>query len=232
MGSNGETLSSETFSVVAIGMFNPAIFHPQWLAKNNLIRDEEADASTVKFISNDVSIIEGPWFALQVTGDRFALESLDPVQNLAARDLVVGIFKILEHTPMNAIGLNVTKQYQFKDESTWHQFGDYYAPKTTWDGVMEKAGMLNLAIVGRVKYSEEQDVPVRVVLDSSRQKTQFGVQVAINHHYQKPQPASKDAGNAGQFIEVISKNYEQFIYHVQSTLAKVFTDFTNAEKRK
>lgn len=229
MSSSGTTLHSETFSIVAVGQFNPAIFQPSWLAKNNLIRDEEAESAKVRLISGEVAIVDGAWFSLQVTSERFALESLDPVQNLAARDLAVGVFKILEHTPLNAIGLNVSKHYQLESESTWHQFGDYFAPKELWNTTMKNAGMRRLEIVGNVVYEGDEEIPIRIVLEPSKRPKQFGVLITINHHYQKLQETSQT--NAGDFIELVSKNYGQFLEHVDETIIKIFSMYTEAKKR-
>lgn len=74
MAHKPETFSS---SIVAIGDFNPAIFSPDWLERNDLIG--EGDAETARegnygrqmLVSHQVSTFETAWFALQVLENQF-----------------------------------------------------------------------------------------------------------------------------------------------------------------
>lgn len=72
-------------SIVALGSFNPAIFHPVWFARHELIREAEADASKVQVVSPEVTVVEAEWFSLQVTTERFSLETRDPRKFLPLR---------------------------------------------------------------------------------------------------------------------------------------------------
>jgi hypothetical protein len=41
----------EGTSVVLVGNFNPAIFHPSWLASHNMVRGGEAEKAQIQIVS-------------------------------------------------------------------------------------------------------------------------------------------------------------------------------------
>ena len=51
-------------SIVALGSFNPAIFHPIWFARQGLIRDAEAEAAEIQVVSPEVTLVKPEWFTL------------------------------------------------------------------------------------------------------------------------------------------------------------------------
>src|SRR3954467_6321102 len=93
-------------SIVALGKFNPAIFQPHWYAVSKLIRPEEAEKAKIEVIHNELTVFSTEWFKVEITQERFAISTPDPTKNLPLRDLAMGTFKILEHTPINAFGFN------------------------------------------------------------------------------------------------------------------------------
>ena len=102
MSESGQS-DRQRMSIVALGSFNPAIFHPVWFARHKLIRDAEAEESKLKVMCPEITVVESEWFALQVTAERFSLETSDPRKFLPLRDLVTATFSILEHTPVGTV---------------------------------------------------------------------------------------------------------------------------------
>lgn len=97
---------AQTAAIVLLGSFNPRIFQPAWLAQHALIRNEEAERATGVVFSEDIAVFTCDWLSIHVTKDRFtaATENAEHVNTL--RDLVLGTFSLLEHTPFNKMGLN------------------------------------------------------------------------------------------------------------------------------
>ena len=107
-----------TSSVVAVGDFNPAIFSPDWLEGNKLIGKSDADTvreSKSMISSHQVTSFETKWFALQVLENRFSLTSKDALSP-ALKDLAVGIFQLVPHTPVTAVGLNFLAHFKLTSE--------------------------------------------------------------------------------------------------------------------
>jgi hypothetical protein len=169
----------QSMSVVALGSFNPAIFHPEWFARNELIRENEAKTSEIKVISPEVTVLSTEWFTLQVTGERFSLESKDERKFLPLRDLVVSTFDLLEHTPIKAFGLNRSEHFKLESETAWHELGHHFAPKTSWENILDHPGMSNLTMEGTRSNSTAERIQITI-----KPSTDFGVVISINEHYQ------------------------------------------------
>ncbi len=88
-------------SIVLLGDFNPKIFQPAWFAAQDLIRQQEADEADIKIIHPEVvSFATGQWLALEVTRERFVVSTTQDPYSKVMRDLVVGSFELLQHTPL------------------------------------------------------------------------------------------------------------------------------------
>lgn len=116
-------------SIVILGSFNPGIFHPLWFKTNELVRPQEADNANLKVIVPDVAEFSVDWFSLNVLRNHFQVRTTDSAHFGPIRDLVLGSFHILEHTPVRAIGLNRDMHFKMESEEKWHGFGHLIAPK-------------------------------------------------------------------------------------------------------
>ncbi len=142
---------SELVSIVMLGSFNPAIFQPHWLGAHHLIRPEEAENAKIRVIQAEVADFSTDWFKLQVLQNRFQLVSEDPRQYGPLRDLSAGIFAILSHTPIKALGMNRSFHFSMPSVETWHQIGHQLAPKEHWNEIMETPGLRSMLIQGHRK---------------------------------------------------------------------------------
>src|ERR1700679_813435 len=115
----------EGFSIVVLGSFNPTIFQPLWFSSNDLIRKEEAVDAKIEIVHKTTTLFSTEWFSLLVTLDKLQLESKDPTKSLPLRDLALGVFKILEHTPLTAFGMNRVQRFQMASTEKWHAFGHH-----------------------------------------------------------------------------------------------------------
>src|SRR5438132_983763 len=86
--------------VVLLGSFNPAIFQPAWFARQNLIPTAEVDTAEIKIVHPQISHFETERFVIQATAERFVALTKPNAPEIAIRDLVMGTFYILEHTPV------------------------------------------------------------------------------------------------------------------------------------
>jgi hypothetical protein len=173
-------LEIEGMSIVVLGSFNPSIFQPHWFSYNNLIPPQEARASKVEIIHPNATVFSSDWFTLKVTEFNFMLETYDAAKTLPLRDLVLGTFKILEHTPVTALGMNKQQHYQAPSEDSWHAFGHLLAPKSAWAEILLQPGMRLLIMEG--KRQDCNATIVRVQAEPSA-RVQPGVFLSVNQHY-------------------------------------------------
>ncbi len=184
--------TAEIFSsaIVAVGAFNPAIFSPDWLEKNNLLGSEDADAARELkslVVSHQVTVYETEWFALQILENQFSLTSKGAL-SLAFKDLAVGILTLVPHTPVTAIGLNFLGHYRLDSEADWHKFGDVLAPKQIWKELysVEKyaAGIADLTMLiqeGQRGQEFKKGDERRISIQPSA-KIKYGTFMSYNDH--------------------------------------------------
>lgn len=177
----------ESAHIVLRGDFNPAIFHPSWLAARELIKEDEAESAEISVITSDLAVFDVEWFSLRVTKDFFAARSNDPSRYLFLRDLVVGIFTFLEFTPQKQLGLNRDMHFKVDSETRYHDLGDSWAPKDAWKGVLigerEKGlpGLRSITMEGNRKGSTAKYIRVKV--EPSARVTP-GIYIETNEHYE------------------------------------------------
>ena len=191
------TIESFGSSIVALGNFNPPIFSPDWLNKNGLIGDgdvEFAKQAASYVISPDVCRFETEWFTLQVVAQQFSLTSKGALTPLL-KDLAMGIFTIIDHTPVTAIGLNFDANYKMSTLAELHKIGDVLVPKNIWHKIYpeddhQSVGLANLTITVDPHRRDEKPSSDNKKNISVRRSTATpnGVLFAFNDHY----PFTKD----------------------------------------
>lgn len=219
------------FSIVALGSFNPAIFQPLWFSDNNLIRHEEAENlvrpentgnAKLGIIHPDVSVFSTEWFSLQVTDNRFCVETADPTKSQTLRDLVQGTFRILEHTPIHAFGFNGNYHFRVSNED-WHDFGHHYAPKDSWNGILTDPGMRSLIIEGTRENCKAERLQIRI---EPSPNVHPGVYVQVNQHYRvsgDQETSTKD--RMVEFLHTLKDSWDDFAAYCDRACKHLLTQY-------
>ena len=176
----------ESASIVLVGSFNPAILHPEWLAHQSLIRPEEAEQAEVEVVSRQLTVIRLSWFELQVLEDRFSATATDPAHFQTLQECVLGIFSLLEFTPISAMGLNRQMHFRLQQPENWASLEDALAPKEPWVGILTgrhdgAPTLQTLSLNGNRDGSSAQSLVVKVEPSS---RVQSGVYMATNEHFE------------------------------------------------
>ena len=116
-------LEIQAVNIVLRGQFNPAIFHPTWFAAQNLIRPQEAESADVKIIHANLAVFDIEWLQVSITQDRFMVATSQEAYYEVLRDLAVGTFTLLNHTPLQVMGINQEFHYALESEQAWHTVG-------------------------------------------------------------------------------------------------------------
>lgn len=175
----------EGANIVLLGSFNPSIFQPAWLAAHRLIRDEESEAAKIEIIRPEVSSFTAGWLQVEVTQERFQASTADAAHYEPLRDLVLGVFAILEHTPFDKMGINRHMHYRVEAEKQWHAFGDFLVPKAAWRTVLSSPGLRSLTVEGRRGEAEGPRIQVKV---EPSVRVHPGVFIATNEHHEASAP--------------------------------------------
>lgn len=228
---NGE-LELDGFSIVVLGSFNPTIFQPSWFSDNELIRKEEATAAKIEIIHRNASIFTTEWFSLQVLEGRFTVETKDPTKSLPLRDLAFGTFKILEHTPISAFGLNRYQHYRMESEDSWHAFGHYFAPKEPWNAIIVKPGLRIMIMEGK-----RESCPARIqVRIEPSDRVASGLIISVNeHHNLLENETATNADRNRLFLTSLKGQWDEFLNYAQEASKHLLSepsDQTTPSKRK
>lgn len=194
------TIEIEGMGIVLVGSFNPQIFQPAWFAAEGLVRKEEAEAAKIEIIHPQIISFSMEWLRLQVTLERFAASTSDSSAYEPLRDLVLGTFQLLRHTPVRQMGLNRDVHFRMASEDAWHAFGHRLAPKEPWDGLLDQPGMRRLVMQGR-RHDDSRGY-IQVTVEPSM-RAHPGVYVRINDHYEG-QEAEPPQG-CDKMMEILSR---------------------------
>lgn len=176
-----ETPEIQGMSIVLVGSFNTSIFQPAWFARHKLIRDAEAENASIEVIMPGLTKFRLDWLWLQVTDDKFVVESVQEPYYEIMRDLVIGTFRLLEHTPIKMMGINTNQHFKMHSEEEWHEFGHALAPKETfWTPVMKQPGLRHLTIQGMREDDKEGYIQTTITPSS---KVVPGIYISINNHF-------------------------------------------------
>jgi hypothetical protein len=174
-------LKIQGVNIVLRGNFNPAMFHPSWLAVNGLISNKEAEAAKVEIVAPPITSFKTEWLQVSVTEDRFLVATSQEPYYEPLRDLVISVLSLLNYVPLRVMGINRNFHYELESEEAWHAVGDRLVPKSDLKEVITKPGLKSLLIEG--VRPDELEGYIRVKVEPSGQAN-FGVFLEINDHYQ------------------------------------------------
>src|SRR5438552_13627864 len=175
------TCELDACSTVFLGNFNPSIFQPAWLARHTLVGEEEAEKAEIEIIRPEISSFKVGLLGIAVSNERFQAETSSPEAAGPLRDLVLGIFRILEHTPTSKFGINRHMHFRMPSEEAWHRVGHQLVPKEAWEGLLDKPGTRSLVVEGKRRESSARYL--RITLEPSLQ-IQPGVYIGTNEHFE------------------------------------------------
>ncbi|WP_200335611.1 hypothetical protein [Thiocystis violacea] len=214
-------MDAEDVAIVLIGDFNPMIFQPAWFALEGLIRKSEAEDAHVEIIHHDIASFRLDWLSVDVLPDRFTARIRSEAFRTQLRDLVVGAFSKLPHTPTRQLGINLTQRYRFATDAEWHKFGHYLAPKSPWSHLLENPGMLGL----HVKGTRPDQEPGHVVVSVEPIRPGFA-SLRVNDHFEQATDTDQDHPTATpRFVEQIAADFEASLQRADQIIDGLLTGF-------
>lgn len=209
-------------SIVLVGSFNPRIFHPGWFEGQQLIGPREAQAAAESddlIVTTQFSRFVADWLLCTVFPEKLELSTLkaDAVESL--RDVAQGALGILEHTPVQAFGLNRNVHYQLPTEEGWHRLGDTLVPKEFWSSVLPgHVGMQSLSVLGEPRTDPKGQI--RVTTEPS---VEFhpGVYISINDHYIVPPQDDRDRSDSLWAADMLGKVWSDSLGAMQQIVERI-----------
>ncbi len=212
-----EDLSS---TIVVIGSFNPPIFTPEWLEKHNLIGSDDvksAQEHASLVLTADISRFETEKFALQIVKNQCVIGTKGPVTP-ALLDLVVGIFGLVQQTPVTAVGLNYLAEYKFFEPAKYHKIGDTLAPKNIWEKLLPESGNCSVGLSSlavQIDPYKRGEKPSENTLGQSKTITisptldkNYFIKMSLNDHYPIIVPKASRESATTILIDILKTQWE------------------------
>jgi hypothetical protein len=177
----------ENLDVVLVGGFNPAIFHPQWFLRHDLIGEEEVNAAKVKVVSSEVTEIQFAALRIACFNERLTISASNIAYFEKVRDITESILALLPHTPVRACGINPRAHYRVTKANDWHKIGHTLAPKEIWNKLYQDPGMHSLTIRSHRTDSFPGSITVTVQPSDRFEKLSLhGLSIYVNNHFDVP----------------------------------------------
>lgn len=202
---------------VALGSFNPAILHPEWLSRHKILPEEEIIGLFAEPLKKEIpelgAVIEyglhfivSPThttlqlksFILDVTRDKFEIRCEKREKFQLMIDSIKKIFLLLSETPIKAYGLNFDEHMKF-DKTLTEIAANFFTEtdnikKTFGDDFSLGHKIITKAGEATLTFNFE---PSRLIAD--------GVFFKINFNFENDAPDTKS------IVEKIGKNFEEAI---------------------
>jgi hypothetical protein len=200
----------EGATIVALGSFNPAIFQPYWFLEHQLLPKEEVDEADVEIVHRDATSFQAVWFSFQATHQRIAIETRDASKFHPLRDLVSGIFQILEHTPVGALGLNVLRHVRIVDSEEFRVYLDRVAPASFWNRAVPSATPRTIEVRGTPTTGEASRLEIRLE-PRLRVDAESEITIRVNQHYPFVGEDGIPLRSADRLLSVLADDWNSFL---------------------
>lgn len=208
-------------SIVANGTFNPAIFHPAWFTKHDLLTPEEEESAKVSIVHPEVSQFQVPGLKFDIQTERALIQAAaEPL--VRAADIFSRLFgDLLPHTPIDSIGMNYWAHFRLNSWAQRQKFGRRLAPLDDWGEFAKLMDSKDRALAGgfstlafRAKTNENGDLgSINVTIQpSSRVENDVGVFMNVNHHY-------ADEVRPFNFAQLVGENFDNVVHRSREIIS-------------
>lgn len=123
---------SEEASIVIVGSLNPKIFHPEWFINKKIVEEWEYESDDLVML-NDLTQLKIPNEShISVFLNKFSIKTPLETEYLSIKDITSHTFRLLQETPVNQVGMNLTSIIKVNSKEKWKQLGQQLAPQECW----------------------------------------------------------------------------------------------------
>jgi len=154
--------SSLSIYITIGGEFNPSIFQPYWLVKQNLVGENEIPDNSVEIISSKVTSIKLDYCVFRVTKNdiRFQTDQLGFLTQ--SLDLLNGILMSLKTIPIYGAEISLYTHYDLKDKGKIKAFFQKLSPNDFWTNTLEEFQYKKIKVTKKKdgKYPSDVDISI------------------------------------------------------------------------
>ncbi len=206
---------------VALGSFNPAILHPDWLSRHKILPEEEIVGLFAEPLKKEIpelgavfeyglhfivsptqTLLHLKSFILNVTREKFEIRCEKREKFTLMIDSIKKIFLLLSETPIKAYGLNFDEHMKF-DKTLTEIAANFFSETDNIKKVFGDDFSLGHKIITKVG-----EATLTFNFEPSRQLDD-GVFFKINFHFENDAPDTK------AIVEKIGKNFEEALTFIE-----------------
>jgi hypothetical protein len=203
-------------SVVMRGSLNPAIFQPVWFSANGLAKKRDANDAVIGVVHPEITAFKLGSIDLQVSQDRFQASTTEPPSFPVLRDLVIGTFKLLRHTPITKLGINRDFHFEYQEDCSWETLAQRLAPSSAWDKVLSEPRVKTVIVQGDREDGREGYLQLHAEPSVREPK---GVYFKVNDHYEV---AELDSGvGAEAALDVLERGFDKSVRRSRTMVTQV-----------
>jgi hypothetical protein len=189
-------------TIVLLGSFNTAILQPAWLEAQGLFEGRSIEVRQ-HINTPPVVILNLGWFVVQVLESQAVFSTTDESPTPGPlRDFVVALFRILEHTPISALGMNHALHFVLSEDG-WNRLAERLARGDEFANALPGARLTSIA--WRLPRDDGLEGNVNLKLEPS-QRLSNGGWAEWNSHVVLSTP--EQASNAGPAVEVLEARWD------------------------
>lgn len=199
---------ASSFTIVLVGDFTPALFHPAWFRNKGLLPEADVADSEIGLLSQDLASLKLSWLNLFCDRNRLQLNTAgEPAIQLC--DLALNLFPLISEQPVSALGINSDIHVRLPSANAYQLFGDMLAPKEPWgDYLLDVPTMKDPSRTAGLR-SLVMEIPtddpyghIQIRVEPSLRLGPPGVFVAANHHFDFSKAEQRpDVGLAVRVLE-------------------------------
>jgi hypothetical protein len=228
----GPEISAAT--IVLRGAFNPSIFQPFWLVRNEIVTEEQGENAQINLIHPQAAEFDIPGqFSLHVDPTTFTITRTEAPLILVS-DTAVKIFaELLPHTPTGQLGLNRTVHFSVGSFEERNRIGVLLAPPDPWGawgtelssgpskGKPDQLGGLKSLTMLQTRPPDRQFGHIQATIEPSILigGGRSGIFMVINDHFQIEDPGK--AEGAEEMIDILAGRFDESIRRSESLIDQV-----------
>lgn len=194
-----EAIQNRGNTLVVTGAFAPAMFHPSWFERYDLLGKNEVSAAASSanlLVSEEISLFKVAGFDFDIRPNRMQIGTTQESLFEATRDLMCSLLEVIDGAPVQQIGINWTAHYSTASSQAWHKAGDVLVPKIFWSTIWPKhVGMSNLAL--QLERQDDKKGHINMTFQPSP-VIPNGVFLAVNDHYELKDDKAVFSGDAAK----------------------------------
>jgi hypothetical protein len=210
--------SERGVSVRLGGDVNPLILQPDWLRAHDLVDEADRKYALEKdkqraIVTADFTGARFPWVVVEATREACRLYSLPATETPdRIRDLAVGIFELLSHTPIESVSVTYFWHIALPAED-WQALAERLAPPSAL------AGLLDNPVLQSIEHSSERDAgETRIVVQPSH-RSEYTTYIDVEDTREVP----KGLDSARQAISALNDRWDEIhacAEKIMTTLAR------------